>query len=106
MAISLPLTVKIMVDRRSSDAPYVAYCPELDVASCGPTEEKARSMLWETVDIILEDAHERGTLKDYLSQVGFFEDEKRKMFVVPKVSYEPYYLQVPRYLEKKFVCLA
>ena len=106
MDLTLPLTVKIMVDKRSADAPYVAYCPELDVTSCGSTKEKARGMLWEAIDIVLEDAHERGTLEEYLSQVGFFKDEKRKVFISPKVSYEPYYLPIPKFLEKKFACLA
>lgn len=44
-----------MIDRRSSDAPFVAYSPELDVASCGPTEETARQNLHEAVTIVLEE---------------------------------------------------
>ena len=55
MSISLPLTTKIFLDKRSSDAQYVAYCPELDVASCGPTKEKARFMLSEAIKIVLEE---------------------------------------------------
>lgn len=47
-------TVEISYDKESSDAPFVAYNPELDVASCGPTEEKARENLKEAIEIVLE----------------------------------------------------
>ena len=46
----IPLTIKITIDMRSKDAPFVAYTSELDVASCGPTEEKARNNLREAVE--------------------------------------------------------
>ena len=55
METMLPLTIKIMVDNNSKDAPFVAYSPELEVASCGPTEEKARENLKEVVSIVLEE---------------------------------------------------
>lgn len=105
MSINLPLTVKIMLDKRSSDAPYVVYCPELDVASCGPTEEKARSMLKDAIEITLREAHKQGTLEKYLEEVGFFKDDKKGVFISPKVSYEPYYFSVPKFLAAKFACL-
>ncbi len=53
MQTQVPLTVKITVDKRSKDAPFVAYTPELDVASCGKTEEKAKKNLFEAVGIVL-----------------------------------------------------
>lgn len=55
-----PLTVKIIRDRRSKDAPFVAYNPEIDVASCGPTEEKARENLLEAVGIVLKEVKRKG----------------------------------------------
>jgi predicted RNase H-like HicB family nuclease len=48
------LTVEISYEKESSDAPFIAYSPELDVASCGPTEKKARENLKEAIEIILE----------------------------------------------------
>lgn len=105
MTLTLPLTIKIMFDNRSSDAPYVSYCPELDIASCGPTEEKARLMLKEAIEIVLKDAKERGTLDEYLEEVGFLKDKSKKKYIVPKVNYEPYYLSLPKFLEGKFACL-
>ena len=67
----IPLTIKIIVDKKSSDAPFVAYTPELDIASCGPTESKAKKNLAEAVEIILKGATEDGNLKDLLLESGF-----------------------------------
>lgn len=52
---TLPLTIKTFVDKSSKDAPYVAYSPEVDVASCGPTEEKARKNLKDAVEAVVEE---------------------------------------------------
>ncbi len=55
----MPMTVKIMIDKRSKDASFIAYTPELDVVSCGPTEEKARQNLHDAVEIIVEEAKKK-----------------------------------------------
>lgn len=62
MSLVFPLTIKIIYESESEDAPFVAYTPELDVASCGPTEEKARSNLLEAVKIVLEEAEKHGVI--------------------------------------------
>lgn len=67
----LPLSVKIMYDKSSSDAPYVAYNPELDVVSCGPTEKKARKNLHEVVGIVVGEAKKKNKLDDLLREAGF-----------------------------------
>lgn len=104
MDINLPLTIKIIHAPESSDAPYVAYCPELDIASCGPTPIKAKSMLNEAIQIVLLDAKKRGTLDEYLESVGFSIDKKKKKITLPKVSYEPFYFPISKFLGKKLVC--
>lgn len=71
MQIILPLTVKIMMDKRSKDAPYVAYTAELDVSSCGPTETKARENLHEAAQILLEEINKKGDLATFLEELGF-----------------------------------
>jgi len=60
METLLPLTIKIVVDKSSKDAPFIAYTPELDVASCGPTEEKARINLHEAVKITIQEIESKG----------------------------------------------
>ena len=50
---------------------YTAYCPELDVASCGRNIEEARKNLLEVIEIHLEEAAKLGTLKAFLEDVGY-----------------------------------
>lgn len=42
---------------------YVAYCPELDVVSCGREFEEARKNLLEVIEIHLEESAKIGTTK-------------------------------------------
>jgi predicted RNase H-like HicB family nuclease len=42
----------------------------LDVASCGPTAEKAKKNLKEVIEIQLEETAKLGTLKDFLAEAG------------------------------------
>jgi len=52
MQTTLPITVKIIYEKEATDAPYVAYSPELDVASAGQTEAEARKNLREAIDLV------------------------------------------------------
>lgn len=45
---------------------YIAYCPELDVASCGKSTEEAGKNLLEVIEIQLEETARLGTLKTFL----------------------------------------
>lgn len=88
MQVILPLTVKIIMDKRSKDAPYVAYTPELDVSSCGPTESKARENLHEAAQILLEEINKKGELPTFLEELGF--QRKNKNWIPPTISFEPF----------------
>ena len=85
-----PLTIKIMQDRRSKDAPFVAYNPEIDVASCGPSEEKARKNLFQAIQIVVKEVKRKGKLVEFLKELGF--QQNRKRWIPPRVSFEPFYL--------------
>ena len=90
MDVMLPMTVKITIDKRSKDAPFVAYAPELDLASCGPTEEKAKKNLHEAVEIFLEEMQGKGKLEEFLKEFGFQKEKSR--WIPPRVSFEPFFL--------------
>ena len=45
---------------------YIAYCPELDVVSCGKSVEEAGKNLLEVVEIQLEETARLGTLETFL----------------------------------------
>lgn len=90
MDVMLPMTVKIIIDKRSKDAPFVAYTPELDLASCGLTEEKAKKNLHEAVEIFLEEMQTKGKLEEFLKELGFQKEKSR--WIPPRVSFEPFFL--------------
>lgn len=48
------------------DNMYTAYCPELDVASCGKDIEEALNNLLEVIEIQLEETAQLGMLKTFL----------------------------------------
>jgi predicted RNase H-like HicB family nuclease len=50
---------------------YVAHARELDVSSCGGTEERALKNLKEAVRLFLEEADKLGTLDQILEESGF-----------------------------------
>ena len=50
---------------------YVAYCPELDVVSCGKDIDEARKNLLEVIEIHLEETAKLGTLKAFLEEAGY-----------------------------------
>lgn len=49
---------------------FVAYCPKLDVSSCGNTIHEARKNLKTAVRLFLEEAEKMGTLEDILKESG------------------------------------
>ena len=80
---------KIIVDKHSKDAPFIAYAPELDIASCGPTEEKARENLHEAVKITMQEIERKGKLTEFLKEMGF--QKEKTHWVPPRVSFEPFF---------------
>jgi len=55
---------------------YLAVCPPLDVASQGPTKEKALDNLRDAIRGFLADCFERGTLEEVLQRAGFVSARK------------------------------
>ena len=49
---------------------YVAHTAELDLSSCGGTQQKAIQNLKEAVRLFLEEAEKMGTLERILEEVG------------------------------------
>ena len=53
---------------------FVAYVPELDLSSCGATEEEARKNIRDAILGFLETSAEMGTLTDILEEAGYERD--------------------------------
>jgi len=52
-------------------AVYIAYVPELDISSCGATDDEARKNIREAVQAFLEISAEMGTLDEILEEGGY-----------------------------------
>ncbi|MFH1388715.1 MAG: type II toxin-antitoxin system HicB family antitoxin [Patescibacteria group bacterium] len=78
--LNLPLTIKVFKEGSSKENPFVAYNPELDISSCGKTEEDARNMLKEAVSVLLDGAKEDGTLDQLLEESGLASEKSNFSF--------------------------
>ncbi len=78
----IPIEFDIIVFKE--DKAYIAYCPELDVSSCGNNIEHAKEMLKTAVRLFLEEAEKMGTLKDILEEAHYVKDKKGK-WIPPKL---------------------
>lgn len=63
---------------------YVAYCPELDISSCGNTVAHAKEMLKTAVRLFIEEAGKMGTLEDILEEANYKKDASGK-WLPPKL---------------------
>lgn len=50
---------------------YVAYVPELDLSSCGASDEEARRNIRDAVRGFVETSREMGTLGEILEEAGY-----------------------------------
>ena len=66
------------------DTSYVAYCPELDVSSCGNTIEHAKEMLKTAIRLFLEEGKKMGTLEEILEEANYKKDTSGK-WLPPKL---------------------
>jgi len=67
-----------------ADEDCVAYCPELDISSCGNTVEHAKEMLKTAVRLFLEEAEKMGTLEDILEESKYKKDSSGR-WLPPKL---------------------
>ena len=63
---------------------FVAYCPELDVSSCGHPIEHSKEMLRTAVRLFIEEAEKMGTIEDILEESRYRKDENGR-WLPPKL---------------------
>lgn len=88
--MQLFLTTKIWKEGKH----YVSYCPELEVASQGKTEEQARNRIRKAVELFLEETKRMGTLPEILRFTGFSFSKKKKEWIAPFVFISPFRVKV------------
>lgn len=78
----IPIEYDIIIFKE--DETYVAYCPELDVSSCGTTVDHAKAMLKNSVRLFLEESEKMGTLEDILEEAKYKKDASGR-WIPPKL---------------------
>lgn len=76
--MDIQFTTRVFKEGRT----FVAHALELDVASCGGTEEKAVANLKEAVRLFLEETEKMGTLDQVLAEAGY--TKRKAKFESPK----------------------
>lgn len=71
--MDIQFTTRVFKEGRS----FVAHAIELDVSSCGSTEERAAKSLKEAVRLFLEEAERMGTLNQVLQEAGYVRGRQR-----------------------------
>ncbi|MDO8470505.1 MAG: type II toxin-antitoxin system HicB family antitoxin [bacterium] len=84
MKQKLLLTVKTWKEGRN----FVAYNPELDVASQGNTLAHAQDNLREAVGLFLGTTKRMGTIKEVLREAGFSLESNQKVYRPPHLSFD------------------
>ena len=78
----IPIEVDMIVFKENET--YVAYCPELDVSSCGDTVNHAKEMLKTAIRLFVEEAEKMGTIGDILEEANYKMDVNGK-WLPPKL---------------------
>lgn len=77
------LQAKLSVVFFKETGKFVAYCPPLDLSSCGNTFEQAKDRIAEAIDIFLQETIKMGTINDVLRDYGWRKTAR------PKNHWEP-----------------
>ena len=82
----LSLKVKIPVFFSKEGNSYIAYCPILDLSSCGKTLAEAKIGFNNAVALFFEELEDMGTTDQVLGELGWHKQEHpRKEWIPPKV---------------------
>ncbi len=63
---------------------FIAYCPELDISSCGDSIENSKEMLKTAIMLFIEEAESMGTLEEILAESNYRKD-KTDRWIPPKI---------------------
>jgi hypothetical protein len=69
------MKIKVTEEIWKEGGMYVAYCPELDMSSCGKSIEDAKNNLKDVISINFSECKKMGTLDQLLQEAGFSEDQ-------------------------------
>jgi predicted RNase H-like HicB family nuclease len=64
---NIPFTAHLFKE----DGTFVAYVPELDISSCGHTEDEAKKNIKIATEEYLKTAQDMGTLEEIMEEAGY-----------------------------------
>ncbi|MFH1392393.1 MAG: hypothetical protein ABIG90_01780 [bacterium] len=79
--IQIQFTSQIWQEGKS----FVSYAPQLQVASCGKTQEQARTNLIEAIEGFIEVSRDMGTLNEILQEAGFAKMPAKHYWIAPEI---------------------
>jgi len=85
---------KLPVSIFKENGTYVAWCPVLDISTCGSTLKEAQENFTEMVQIFIGETEKRGTLEEILKESGF---------VKVKQNHTPHW-RTPHIVQRKIPC--
>jgi predicted RNase H-like HicB family nuclease len=65
------LQVELEVVFLKENNKFIAYCPALDLSSCGDTFEQAKKRIDEAAELFLEEIINSGTMEEVLLECGW-----------------------------------
>lgn len=82
----IPIDFDSIIFKEGND--FIAYCPELDISSCGDTVDQSKEMLKIAVRLFVEEAEKMGTLDDILDEAKYKKNIDGRWFPPKLVSIE------------------
>ncbi len=77
------IKTNLPVDFYKEGDQFIAYCPALDISTCGDSFEEAKKNFGELMDAFLSETIKMGTLEEVLAECGW------KKTTRPKVGWKP-----------------
>lgn len=77
------------------EAGFVSFTPALDLSSCGETEGEAIKNFAQAVELFIEIAVERGTLKEILESLGWRLDSEKWIPQSEVIDGRPFTVKIP-----------
>jgi len=90
--------LKVLLLKDSDEENIVAYCPTLELSTCGSTSEEARKNFLVVLQIYFEETIRHGTLEKDLIKLGWKLNALNLTMIPPR---EKSYKNVPLHLLKK-----
>ena len=71
-------------DKEGTDS-YISYCPELQIASCGDSQNDAYDMMMDAIRLFMISCYKQGNLTQTLNDCFSKSDEEKHSIIPPEI---------------------